>query len=223
MTAVVLDRRAVVPAQPGPGAVPGSSAGGGAQWALVVRAQAGDRDAFAAIYEQTRGAVQRYLRWQLRQAPGGRDLADDLTSEVYVRALRNIGSVTWQGRDIGAWLTTIARNLVVDHFKRASVRLERPFGGEVLLSDRVARTDRHMEPDPADTVGAYLTNRQLLGLVLRLNAEQRECITLRFLQGLSVAETAEAMGKNEGAVKALQYRAVRSLARLLPVDWRNPA
>ncbi len=61
-----------------------------------------------------------------------------------------------------------------------------------------------------------MTNKVLLEAVRRLGPEQQECIALRFLQGLSVAETAAVMGKNEGAIKALQYRAVRSLGRLLP-------
>ena len=61
-----------------------------------------------------------------------------------------------------------------------------------------------------------MTNRVLLEAVRQLNPEQQECIALRFLQGLSVAETAKVMGKNDGAIKALQYRAVRSLGRLLP-------
>jgi RNA polymerase sigma-70 factor (ECF subfamily) len=61
-----------------------------------------------------------------------------------------------------------------------------------------------------------LTNVRLLEAVKQLNAEQQECVVLRFLQGLSVSETAAIMGKNDGAIKALQYRAVRTLARLLP-------
>jgi RNA polymerase sigma-70 factor (ECF subfamily) len=63
-------------------------------------------------------------------------------------------------------------------------------------------------------------NAALLEGVKRLNARQQECIVLRFLQGLSVAETARIMGKNEGAIKTLQYRAVRALAQLLPEDVR---
>ena len=63
-----------------------------------------------------------------------------------------------------------------------------------------------------------MTNATLLSAVKKLNPEQQECIVLRFLQGLSVNETALAMGKNDGAIKALQYRAVRALARLLPED-----
>jgi RNA polymerase sigma-70 factor (ECF subfamily) len=61
-----------------------------------------------------------------------------------------------------------------------------------------------------------LTNAELIIAVNKLNPEQHECIRLRFLDGLSTAETAQAMGKNEGAIKALQYRATKTLARLLP-------
>ena len=64
-----------------------------------------------------------------------------------------------------------------------------------------------------------LDHRVLLEAVTQLGAEQQECIVLRFLQGLSVSETALVMGKNDGAVKALQYRAVRSLSRLLPAGF----
>jgi RNA polymerase sigma-70 factor (ECF subfamily) len=71
---------------------------------------------------------------------------------------------------------------------------------------------------PEGAVLEGITNATLLEAVKELGAEQQECIVLRFLQGLSVAETALAMGKNEGAIKALQYRAVRALGRLLPED-----
>lgn len=64
------------------------------------------------------------------------------------------------------------------------------------------------------------THRELLRCVRQLNPDQRECIRLRFLQGLSVTETAVAMQRNEGAVKALQHRAIRRLAQLLPDDLR---
>jgi RNA polymerase sigma-70 factor (ECF subfamily) len=66
----------------------------------------------------------------------------------------------------------------------------------------------------------HLTNQQLLECVRQLGSEQQECIVLRFLHGLSVAETAEIMGKKAGAIKALQYRATRSLARIFPADIR---
>jgi RNA polymerase sigma-70 factor (ECF subfamily) len=152
--------------------------------------------------------VFRYIYFRV----GTRQLAEDLTSETFLRALRRIGSVTWQGRDLGAWLVTIARNLIADHYKSGRYRLE------VTTADMIDADQADIGPDgrPEAAVMERLTNETLLEAVKKLNPEQQECIVLRFLQGLSVTETASAMGKNEGAIKALQYRAVRSLGRLLP-------
>ncbi|MGW0659085.1 ECF subfamily RNA polymerase sigma factor, BldN family [Streptodolium elevatio] len=176
--------------------------------ALVELAQDGDGEAFAQLYDNYLDTVYRYIYYRV----GGRAIAEDLTSETFLRALRRIGTFTWQGRDFGAWLVTIARNLVADHFKSSRFRLE-VTTGEMLDANEV-------EPSPEDCVLESLSNAALLDAVRRLNPQQQECVTLRFLQGLSVAETARIMGKNEGAIKTLQYRAVRTLARLLPEDVR---
>ncbi|MBQ0828919.1 ECF subfamily RNA polymerase sigma factor, BldN family [Streptomyces tagetis] len=175
---------------------------------LVERAQAGEADAFGRLYDQYSDTVYRYIYYRV----GGKATAEDLTSETFLRALRRIGTFTWQGRDFGAWLVTIARNLVADHFKSSRFRLEITTG-EMLDANEVERS-------PEDSVLESLSNAALLDAVRRLNPQQQECVTLRFLQGLSVAETARVMGKNEGAIKTLQYRAVRTLARLLPEDAR---
>ncbi|WP_405659475.1 ECF subfamily RNA polymerase sigma factor, BldN family [Streptomyces sp. RK9] len=175
---------------------------------LVERAQAGESDAFGRLYDQYSDTVYRYIYYRV----GGKATAEDLTSETFLRALRRIGTFTWQGRDFGAWLVTIARNLVADHFKSSRFRLE-VTTGEMLDANEVERS-------PEDSVLESLSNAALLDAVRRLNPQQQECVTLRFLQGLSVAETARVMGKNEGAIKTLQYRAVRTLARLLPDDAR---
>ncbi|MFD4033916.1 ECF subfamily RNA polymerase sigma factor, BldN family [Streptomyces sp. NPDC058637] len=175
---------------------------------LVERAQAGEAEAFGRLYDQYSDTVYRYIYYRV----GGKATAEDLTSETFLRALRRISTFTWQGRDFGAWLVTIARNLVADHFKSSRFRLE-VTTGEMLDANEVARS-------PEDSVLESLSNAALLQAVRRLNPQQQECVTLRFLQGLSVAETARVMGKNEGAIKTLQYRAVRTLARLLPDDAR---
>ncbi|HCA84936.1 MAG TPA: RNA polymerase subunit sigma-24 [Streptomyces sp.] len=175
---------------------------------LVERSQAGEADAFGCLYDQYADTVYRYIYYRV----GSKATAEDLTSETFLRALRRIGTFTWQGRDFGAWLVTIARNLVADHFKSSRFRLE-VTTGEMLDANEVERS-------PEDSVLESLSNAALLDAVRRLNPQQQECVTLRFLQGLSVAETARAMGKNEGAIKTLQYRAVRTLARLLPDDAR---
>jgi RNA polymerase sigma-70 factor, ECF subfamily len=181
-------------------------------WALVKRAQGGEVEAFGLIYDRYFDTVFRFVYFRV----GNRQLAEDLTSETFLRALRRIGSFSWQGRDLGAWLVTIARNLVADHFKSGRYRLE-VTTGDVLDAER---EDRGPEGSPEAAVVDHITNVALLTAVKQLNSEQQECIILRFLQGFSVAETAKAMGKNEGAIKALQYRAVRALARLLPEGFQ---
>lgn len=181
--------------------------------ALVARAQAGEADAFGEIYDRYSETVYRYIYFRVNNA----QLAEDLASETFLRALRRISSFSWQGRAFGAWLVTIARNLVVDHFKSGRYRLEiaKP---DVLGADS-PETDPSTSPETAAL--EKLTNATLLTAVKKLNPDQQECIVLRFLQGFTVAETARTMGKNEGAVKALQYRAVRTLARLLPDGFRG--
>jgi RNA polymerase sigma-70 factor (ECF subfamily) len=195
-------RAEVWPARPAPGDAAAEV------WSLVERAQAGDSGAFALLYDRYVDTVFRFIYFRV----GNRPLAEDLTADTFLRALKRIGSFTWQGRDLGAWLVTIARNLVADHFKSGRYRLE-VSTGDVLDADQA---DRGPEGSPEAAVVDHITNVTLLTAVQQLNPEQRECIVLRFLQGFSVAETAATMGKNEGAIKALQYRAVRALHRLLP-------
>jgi RNA polymerase sigma-70 factor (ECF subfamily) len=175
---------------------------------LVSRAQAGDADAFGALYDRYLDLVYRYIYYRV----GGVALAEDLASETFLRALRRIDSFSWQGRDFAAWLVTIARNLIADHYKSGRYRLE------ITTEDILDAAPAQTADGPENQVLDALTNRTLLEAVQRLGAEQQECIVLRFLQGLSVTETALVMGKNDGAIKALQYRAVRALARLLPAD-----
>ena len=171
---------------------------------LVERAQAGDADAFGELYDRYVDQVYRYIAYRV----GSTQLAEDLTSETFLRALRRIGSFTWQGRDVGAWFVTIARNLIADHYKSGRYRME-------LTTDDVSEAAPALDGPEAEVLES-MQNKVLLEAIKKLNAEQQECVVLRFLQSLSVAETAAIMGKNEGAIKALQYRAIRTLGRLLP-------
>ena len=175
---------------------------------LVARSQAGEAEAFGLLYDRYVDLVYRYIYYRVNNP----NLAEDLVSETFLRALRRIDSFTWQGRDFAAWLVTIARNLIADHFKSGRYRLE-------ITTEDILETGPTQTTDgPENLVLDALTNETLLSAVKKLNPEQQECIVLRFLQGLSVSETALAMGKNDGAIKALQYRAVRALARLLPEE-----
>jgi len=173
---------------------------------LVARAQQGDAEAFGLLYDRYLDLVFRYVYYRV----GSKALAEDLVSETFLRALRRIGTFEWQGRDFAAWLITIARNIVADHFKSSRFRLE-VSTADMLDADRA---DDGIESGVLDG----MTNAALVEAVKKLNDEQQECVVLRFLQGLSVLETAQAMGKSEGAIKALQYRAVRTLGRMLPKE-----
>ncbi len=173
---------------------------------LVQQAQAGDAEAFGQLYDRYVDQVYRYIVYRVPST----QLAEDLTSETFLRALRRISSFTWQGRDVGAWFVTIARNLIADHYKSSRYRLE-------LTTDDVSdSSNAPVQAGPEGEVLEAMQNKVLLEAVKQLNEEQQECIVLRFLQGLSVSETAQIMGKNDGAIKALQYRAIRTLGRLLP-------
>ena len=196
------------PGEQGAGSVqPAADQAHEAGWTLVRAAQDGDTDAFGLLYNRYLDMVFRYVLFRV----GDRSLAEDLTSETFLRALRRIATVSYQGRDVGAWFVTIARNLVLDHVKSSRYRLEIT---TAEIND--PPTGANPASGPENEVLAAATNAELMRCVAKLNADQQECIVLRFLQGLSVAETATIMGRNEGAIKALQHRAVRRLAQLMP-------
>ena len=176
--------------------------------ALVELARAGDSDAFGMLYDHYQGSVYRFLFYRTRSST----LAEDLTSETFFRALRNMQNFRWQGKDFGAWLMTIARNLATDHFKAGRTRLE------MATEDMGVHDDATEGPEHA--VLASLTNEVLLKALTELPSEQKDCLIMRFLQGMSIAETAAVLGRSEGAVKQLQLRGVRNLAKLMPEGIR---
>jgi RNA polymerase sigma-70 factor (ECF subfamily) len=177
--------------------------------ALVELARNGDKDAFGQLYDHYQPSVYRFLYYRV----GSMTLAEDLTAETFFRALRSMHSFRWQGKDFGAWLMTIARNLTADHFKAGRTRLEQ-------TTEDMQTLDTTSE-GPEIEVLSSLTNETLLRALGELPTEQRECLIMRFLQGLSIAETAEILGRSSGAVKQLQLRGVRNLAKLIPAGERE--
>jgi RNA polymerase sigma-70 factor (ECF subfamily) len=177
--------------------------------ALVDLARGGDVEAFGMLYDHYQPQVYRFLYYRARS----HSVAEDLTSETFVRALRNMSGFRWQGKDFGAWLMTIARNLCTDHFKASRTRLE-------LASEDMGLHDSPTH-GPESEVLAGLQNEALLRALTELPDEQRDCLIMRFLQGLSIAETAAVLERSEGAVKQLQLRGVRNLAKLMPEGWRE--
>ena len=182
-----------------PGGPPHGAAGPPADMervaALVELAQGGDADAFGLLYERYVDLVYRYIYVRV----GSTHLAEDLTSETFIRALRRIDSFTWQGKDIAAWFVTIARNLITDNAKSARFRME-VTTADMLDADQLV-------DGPENEVLAHLRDTRLFEAIKTLKPEQAECLVLRFMQGMSLAETALVIGKSEGAVKQLQLRA----------------
>ena len=147
--------------------------------ALVELARKGDADAFGMLYDHYQASVYRFLFYRTRSST----LAEDLTSETFFRALRSMTNFRWQGKDFGAWLMTIARNLATDHFKAGRTRLE-------MTTEDMGQHDDATE-GPESQVLASLTNEMLLNALTQLPDEQRDCLVMRFLQGMSISETAQ--------------------------------
>lgn len=175
-------------------------------------AQEGSAHAFALLYDRYVDQIFGYVYHRV----GHRQTAEDLVGDVFLRALRRITTFSWQGVDFGAWLMVIARNRVHDHFKSARFRLESTVE-EIFDSPATSSGD-----DPEHSAVTADLSREVRQVLARLKGEQAEVLYLRFIQHLNVAETGAVMGKTDGAVKALQYRALKSLAKLMPEGMVQP-
>lgn len=169
---------------------------------LLRRAQAGQPEAIGALFDQHHAAIFRFLWARL----GERALAEDLTGEVFVRMLQALPNYQ-PTAPFRAWLYRIARNLLVDHYRRSA---QRPTT-ELAAVETVAAP----EADPLRLTDEALTAARLRQALAGLEDAQRETLTLRFLAGYSLAETAAALDKTEGAIKALQHRGLAALRRVL--------
>lgn len=177
--------------------------------ALVELARTGNAEAFGQLYDHYHRSIFRYIYYRV----SSRQLAEDLTSDTFVRALGAVGRFTWQGKDFGAWLTTIARNLITDHYKSARSRLE-------YSTDQIP--ERHRRATAAeDEAMVGFEHAELYRAMHELSDDQRDCVAMRFLAGMSIAQVAVALDKSEGAVKQLQLRAMKNLAAALPEDLRR--
>lgn len=172
---------------------------------LVINAQQGNASAFAALYEHFFDQIFRYVSFKI----GNSLEAEDLTGEVFIRMLESIKSFKPKGHPFSSWLFRIAHNLVVDYFRRMGKR-------KTVVLDVVESTAGH---DPTGDIDRYVDQGMVMEEVYKamggLTNLQKEVISLRFAAGLSVAETARAVGKNDNAVKALQHAGLNKLRKLL--------
>ena len=172
--------------------------------ALVREAQQGGAAAFSALYEHYYDSIFRYVSFRT----GNTTDAEDITAEVFVRMIESIHRFKWQGYPFSSWLFRIAHNLVVDFYrKRGRRRMVSLDNAPPIMEEGVVDADARMDLE--------LRMGDVRKAMENLTDLQREAITLRFAAGLSVAETAKAMGKKDNAVKALQHAGLKKLRRAL--------
>ena len=164
---------------------------------LVTRAKAGDQRAVEALYRLHVDRIYAYLAANV----GNPHDAEDLTTQTFMRMLVSLPRYRPSATPFAAWLFRIARNLAVDHFRAA------------------ARARARAQPTPVRAASAedealtVLDREVLRGELATLSLGQREVLTLKFVCGLTNAEVASVLSKTEGAVKALERRALRTLQR----------
>ncbi|MFD8425236.1 RNA polymerase sigma factor [Streptomyces sp. NPDC059466] len=174
--------------------------------ALITRARHGDPDAFGELYRLHHDVIAAFIRQRVRS---NTTLAEDLTSDVFVKAWNKIATFRWTGTPIRAWLCAIARNVVADHFRVASTR-------HLILVEQIALVgDIWTIPvnTAEDTVLNTLDIADLYDVLSDMTPRQQAVIRLRFLGEMSILETARTMGTTTGAVKTLQWRALNSLRK----------
>ena len=162
-----------------------------------------DERALSELYDRYETKIYSYIYRRTGQQP----LAEDLTAQVFLKMLEALhGGKAWHSSFSG-WLYRIAHNLVIDHYRR------RDRDQQVAIDDApvlIAGND-----NPVRVAEQHLETDKLRSAISRLTDEQGEVVCLRFLEGYSINEVANMMDKTEGAIKALQYRAVATLRQLL--------
>lgn len=168
---------------------------------LIMRLKQYDPGAVSQVVTSYGAALHRYVT----SLVGDYHLGEDIVSETYVQMLEHIAAYTYTGAPFRAWLFRIAHNLAIN-----AVRRERPVADEEVLEQIVDPGD-----DPEQALQQSQERAALRRALLELTEEQQRVILLRFVSEQSTAEVARVLQKSEGSVKQLQFRGLRSLARLL--------
>jgi len=169
---------------------------------LVLQAQAGNAEAFGQLYDAYMERIYRFVYFRVED----QQTAEDITSQVFLRAWNNLDRFRLGRTPYLAWLYTIAHNAVIDHYRtrKVTAALE-----DVRLS----------QPDYAEAVENNIDfaveMKTIKEALQTLTDDQQQVLTLKFIEGMSNDEIARHLGKREGAVRALQMRGLRALAKQL--------
>jgi RNA polymerase sigma-70 factor (ECF subfamily) len=175
---------------------------------LIQRAQQGDEKAISELYRRHVDVVYRYIWARVRDET----VAEDLTAQVFLKALEGLPTYKDTGKPFLAWLYRIAYARTVDHWRQQERRVEVPLDESLPTGEPRPGTLLEMEDDWVTAVD----------LMAKLTDDQQAVLMLRFIGEMSLAQVAETLGKTVGAAKAIQHRALASLARMLQ-DEEGPS
>lgn len=176
--------------------------------ALVRAAQEGNLAAFGQVYEAYYLRVYRYAAARAGQGAE----AEDIAQEVFLKALSSLHKFKFTGPPFAAWLFRIAHNLIIDRARHAKAAAAATSGPPASLDDALAVPgDQDVEQQALQSLDV----EALRAALEKVTTLQRQVVELRFIAGLSLAETAAVMGRKENAVKALQHSALNALRRVL--------
>ena len=168
---------------------------------LVARLKANDDEAYREVVARYGDPLYGYIY----NITGDYHLSEDVVSETYLRMVEKIETFTFYGAPFKSWLYRIAHNLAINAMKRTHHTVD------VTTVDVVAPPSE----DPAATIAARAEAEELRTALAELTEEQQQVVLLRFVAGQSTGEVAQALDKSENAIKQMQFRALRSLGRLL--------
>jgi RNA polymerase sigma-70 factor (ECF subfamily) len=160
------------------------------------------REMFIQVYEKYRPTIFNYIFYRV----GDSELADDLTSDVFVKLVDKYDEQSRNGRPIAPWLYAIARNLVIDHQRRS---------GRIGWQPLNEQTPADEASNPSQQTETRLTQECLMSAMDHLTEDQRRVILLKFIEKRTNREIGDLLEKPEGAIKALQHRALAGLRRAL--------
>lgn len=169
---------------------------------LVERAVQRDRAAFATLYDNYVDRVYRHVYYRV----SNQNDAEDITQEVFIKAWKAINKYKKTGAPFVAWILAIAHNLVVDYYRARK---------KFVSLEEAKTSSENDETSPEAMTEASLNQSYIRDAILKLKGEKQRVILMRFIDGFSYGEIAQALNKSEGAVRVIQHRALNDLRRML--------
>jgi RNA polymerase sigma-70 factor (ECF subfamily) len=168
---------------------------------LIQKAASGDEEAFGSLYDMNVDRIYKHIYYRT----GNIKDAEDLTQKVFLKAWQAIGRYKITASPFLAWLMRISHNLIIDSYRRKKDEIY--FDVEFCAADP--------SPSPEQAAEIDFDKQRLRGTILQLPVDQQHVILMRFIEGFTYAEIASSLGKGEGAIRVIQYRALKKLRHIL--------